>query len=105
MEHLVPALLVLACPLGMGLMLRLRMRGNTNRGAPPGSHAPQSPAENAPAPVGRPGGLCPNWKVVAGLAAAGLGAWAVAPDLAGAILPLLLVACPGSYIGSVPRWW
>lgn len=41
------------------------------------------------------GGMCFNWKVVAGLAAAGLGIWAVAPNLVGAALPLLLLAaCP-----------
>jgi len=41
------------------------------------------------------GGMCFNWKVVAGLATVGVGIWAVAPNLIGAALPLLLVAaCP-----------
>lgn len=41
------------------------------------------------------GGMCFNWKVVAGLAVVGLGIWAVAPNLIGAALPLLvLAACP-----------
>ncbi len=41
------------------------------------------------------GGMCFNWKVVAGLAVVGLGIWAVAPNLLVAALPLLLVAaCP-----------
>lgn len=41
------------------------------------------------------GGICFNWKVVAGLAAVGVGIWAVAPNLLVAALPLLLVAaCP-----------
>ena len=41
------------------------------------------------------GGMCFNWKVVAGLAAVGVGVWAVAPNLLGAALPLLIIAaCP-----------
>ncbi len=41
------------------------------------------------------GGMCFNWKVAAGLATVGVGIWAVAPNLIGAALPLLLVAaCP-----------
>jgi hypothetical protein len=43
--------------------------------------------------------LCFNWKVVAGLAAVGLGIWIVAPDLIGpAISLLLLAACPLSML-------
>lgn len=43
--------------------------------------------------------MCFNWKVVAGLAAVGVGVWAVAPNLAGAVLPLLFVAaCPLSML-------
>jgi len=45
------------------------------------------------------GGMCLNWKVIAGLAAVGLGAWVVAPNLVGAALPLLiLAACPLSML-------
>ena len=45
------------------------------------------------------GGMCLNWKVFAGLAAAGLGVWVVAPDLVWAALPLLLMAaCPLSML-------
>ena len=45
------------------------------------------------------GGMCFNWKVLAGLAAVGLGVWIVAPDLVGAALPLLLLAaCPLSML-------
>jgi len=44
-------------------------------------------------------GMCLNWKVVAGLAVVGLGIWAVAPGLAAAALPLLiLAACPLSML-------
>lgn len=45
------------------------------------------------------GGMCVNWKVVAGLAAVGLGIWLVAPNLVGPALPLLiLAACPLSML-------
>ena len=45
------------------------------------------------------GGLCFNWKVLAGLAALGVGIWIVAPNLLGAGLPLLLLAaCPLSML-------
>ncbi|MDP9383461.1 MAG: DUF2933 domain-containing protein [Chloroflexota bacterium] len=44
-------------------------------------------------------GMCFNWKVIAGLAVVGLGIWAVAPGLAAAALPLLiLAACPLSML-------
>lgn len=44
-------------------------------------------------------GMCMNWKVVAGLVVAGLGVWAIAPNLIGAAAPLLILAvCPLSMI-------
>lgn len=44
-------------------------------------------------------GMCLNWKVIAGLAVVGLGTWAVAPGLAVAALPLLILAvCPISML-------
>lgn len=43
--------------------------------------------------------MCFNWKVIAGLAVVGLGTWAVAPGLAVAALPLLILAvCPISML-------
>lgn len=45
------------------------------------------------------GGMCLNWKVLAGLAGVGLVVWIVAPNLVAAALPLLLVAaCPLSML-------
>lgn len=42
---------------------------------------------------------CLNWKVMAALAAAGVGLYAFAPELAAAALPLLIVAaCPLSML-------
>lgn len=47
----------------------------------------------------RLGGMCINWKVVAGLAVVGVGIWVVKPTLIGAALPLLiLAACPLSML-------
>ena len=46
--------------------------------------------------------MCINWKVVAGLAVAGLGMFAFAPNLIGAALPLLVIAaCPLSMVVMV----
>jgi hypothetical protein len=43
--------------------------------------------------------MCLNWKVLAGLAATGVGVYLVAPDLVLAALPiLLLAACPLSML-------
>jgi hypothetical protein len=43
--------------------------------------------------------MCLNWKVLAGLAAVGVGIYLVAPDLVLAALPiLLLAACPLSML-------
>ncbi len=39
--------------------------------------------------------MCLNWKVIAGLAAVGVGVYFVAPELAAAALPILVLAiCP-----------
>lgn len=43
--------------------------------------------------------MCLNWKVLAGLAVLGVGIYAVAPNLAAAALPILLLAiCPLSML-------
>lgn len=43
--------------------------------------------------------MCPNWKVMAGLAAVGVGIFIFAPSLAAAALPFLVLAiCPLSMI-------
>ena len=45
------------------------------------------------------GGMCFNWKIIAALAAVGVGIWMVAPSFAFAALPLLLVLiCPLSML-------
>lgn len=109
MEQVVSVLPYLACPLGMGVMMWLMMRGNKGEAADaspapvqrvaarqPEAGAAQSAPSSGTLRLGR---LCLNWKVAAGLAAVGLGIWAVAPGLIGVALPLLLVAaCPLSML-------
>lgn len=49
--------------------------------------------------MGKLGGMCMNWKMLVGLGIVGLGVWAVAPNLIGAALPILLIAaCPLSML-------
>jgi hypothetical protein len=46
--------------------------------------------------------MCLNWKVVAGLVAAGAGVYAFTPDLFAAAVPLLLLAvCPLSMVAMM----
>ena len=103
MAYVVSLLPILACPLMMGLMMWLMMRGNKDQSA---AHARQpdiTPA-NKPAPgvwsslLSR-FHLCLNWKVVVALGAIGVGIWAIAPGLLWAAVPVLVVlACPLSML-------
>ncbi|MEO7909350.1 MAG: DUF2933 domain-containing protein [Roseiflexaceae bacterium] len=103
MAYLVSLLPALACPVLMGLMMWLMMRGNKNR---VGEDAQQMDVRSPGNPMNTPQKrlmagfhLCLNWKVVAGLAVVGLGIWAVAPTLVWAAVPVLLVlACPLSML-------
>lgn len=103
MIYFLSLLPALACPLLMGLMMWLMMRGNKDQ---PGEKANQVLARASDDPMNAPqkssmGGLhiCLNWKVVAGLAVVGLGTWVVAPNLVWAAVPVLVVlACPLSML-------
>jgi len=49
--------------------------------------------------MGKIGRVCFNWKVLTALAALGVGVWIAAPNVLGAVFPLLLVAiCPLSML-------
>ncbi len=51
----------------------------------------------------KPMKMCLNWKVIAGLAAVGVGIWLYLPSLLGAAVPLLLLAiCPLSMLLMMP---
>jgi len=102
MQYILSLLPLLACPVGMGLMMWLMMRGNKQEQAPqrtdqlPTTSAYQTPVEATHESPRRNSPLqmlfmCLNWKVVAGLA--------VAPQLLLGAIPLLIVAaCPLSML-------
>jgi hypothetical protein len=109
MQYILSLLPLLACPVGMGLMMWLMMRRTKQDQAP--QRTDQLPASAYPTPVEathesprRSSALqmlfmCLNWKVVAGLAVVGVIVWAVAPQLLLGAIPLLIVAaCPLSML-------
>ena len=103
MAYLLSFLPVLACPLLMGLMMWLMMRGNADHAGETAHQVDaRSPGESMNASQKRSMRgfhLCLNWNVVVGLAVLGLGIWVVAPNLVWAALPVLVVlACPLSIL-------
>ena len=113
MQYILSLLPLLACPVGMGLMMWFMMRGNKQQ--TPGEvdqarmqtykqpRAKASPPTMAEAPKRAATfnllGMCLNWKVLAGLAVVGLLVLVVVPQFIGVALPLLLVAaCPLSML-------
>src|SRR6266550_2751301 len=106
MQYILSLLPLLACPVGMGLMMWFMMRGNKQQTPDEVDQARMqtykqprakaSPPTMAEAPKRASTfnllGMCLNWKVLAGLAVVGLLVLVVA-------LPLLLVAaCPLSML-------
>jgi hypothetical protein len=122
MQYILSLLPVLACPVGMGLMVWLMIRGSKDQ-APDASVREQTPLETRSAPTWMPAPpppgqespislpssplkaivdcmqMCLNWKVLVGLAVVGLIVLVVAPQLIWAALPILLLAvCPLSML-------
>jgi hypothetical protein len=112
MQYILSLLPVLACPVGMGLMMWLMMRGNKDQATREVDQVHASAhSESVEVPNETPQGasllkmigsclkMCLNWKVLAGLAVVGVIIWLVAPRLVLAALPVLLVlACPLSML-------
>ncbi len=117
MQYILSLLPLLACPVGMGLMMWLMMR--TGKEQTPSDASPQQEDRRVAAPLATPltstsmspqhtsplkaiwdcVQMCLNWKVLAGLAVVGVIVWLVAPRLVLAALPVLLVlACPLSML-------
>ena len=122
MQYILSLLPVLACPVGMGLMMWLMMRQGKEHRPPDASPqredrpvaSPRAcPVTSTPMPSQHASPLkaiwdcvqmCLNWKVLVGLAIMGLAVWVVAPRLVLAALPLLLVvACPLSMLVMIGR--
>ena len=122
MQYLLPLLPVLACPVGMGLIMWLITRQGKEH--TPSDVSPQREDRSVASPRASPVTLTPmssqhtsplraiwdcvqmclNWKVLVGLAVVGLAVWVVAPQLVLAALPLLLiVACPLSMLVMMGR--
>ncbi len=122
MQYILSLLPVLACPVGMGLMIWLMMRQGKEQ-MPPDA-APQQEDRPVASPRASPVAptpmssqhtsplkaiwdcvqMCLNWRVLVGLAVVGLAVWVVAPRLVLAALPLLLVvACPLSMLVMMGR--
>jgi len=113
MQYILSLLPLLACPVGMGLMMWFMMRGNKQQTPDEVDQARMqtykqprakaSPPTMAEAPKRASTfnllGMCLNWKVLAGLAVVGLLVLVVVPQFIGVALPLLLVAaCPLSML-------
>lgn len=108
MQYILSLLPMLACPIGMGLMLWFVMRGNKDSarsGADQASmdtgNQPLTDIHESPerASLLKMLFMCLNWKVLAGLAVVALAVVVVAPQYIWAALPLLIVAaCPLSML-------
>lgn len=114
MQYILSLLPLLACPVGMGLMMWFMMRRNKGQAPPQAdqgpmrtSHEPLTRAKPAQVINDSPQrasvlslfGMCLNWKVVAGLAVVGVIVLVLAPQYLWAALPVLLIAaCPLSML-------
>src|SRR5437899_2845206 len=108
MQYFLSLLAFVACPVGMGLMMWLMMRGTKEQAPREADQMHTSPynqssevAHESPqgTSVLKMFAMCLNWKVVVGLAVVGLIVLVVAPQFIWAALPLLIVAaCPLSML-------
>ena len=108
MQYILSLLPLLACPVGMGLLMWLMMRGTKKQAPNEADQAPldtSSKSSEVTNESPKRGSMlsmlfmCLNWKVVAGLAVVALIVGVIAPGLLlGAIPLLILAACPLSML-------
>ena len=109
MEYILSLLPVLACPIGMGLLLWWMMRAKKEQAPHERNQVPAANSYSPPVEVRQDSargssvfnmfGMCLNWKVLAGLAVVGVLVFVLAPQFIWVALPLLLVAaCPLSML-------
>src|SRR5579863_8872087 len=117
MQYVLSLLPVLACPVGMGLMMWFVMSGQKEQPTREVDHAPMratgesyqavedtTPVRRVIEPTRKPSifsmlFMCLNWKVVGGLAVVAVIIGIIAPQLLLGAIPLLIVAtCPLSML-------
>ena len=105
MQYILSLLPLLACPVGMGLLMWLMMRGTKKQAPGEADQAPldisskSSEITNESPKRGSMLFMCFNWRVVAALAVVGLIIGVVASQLLLEAIPLLiLAACPLSML-------
>ena len=113
-QYILSLLPLLACPVGMGLMMWFMMRVSKDSTPHEANQVPTNPSSRSQeiphalevpnespqrTPLFKMLFLCLNWKVVAGLAGVGVIVWVVAPQfLLGAVPLLIVAACPLSML-------